>query len=228
MSIKSDIEQDCNLCIEYMKEIRKEQLKENFIKEIHKIAYIYLDFQSIISNDKTLIIYKEIVSNIVHLLFLSYNIDKKILLMLNRNSIDNIIKIAKSKYEFDDNFKNKKIEEKFEMIKKFNDFNKLEVYSKSIDYMLTEYKKGCGYIHSTKLDYLTTYQTIAEYRKNVITYKDLNNINKFYKNMLLIIFVIYNNEIKNYKNHDKLTRIRSFLYKNYVKEYLKFFYDVDF
>ncbi len=69
MSIKSDIDRDRNLCIEYMKEIKNEQLKENFIKEIHKIAYVYLDFQSIISNDKTLIIYKEIVSNIVHLLF---------------------------------------------------------------------------------------------------------------------------------------------------------------
>lgn len=224
---RKDIREDAEKCILYIEEIQKIKLTQcdkSKFKSIHKIAYKYLELESILEEKESKKYFKEIVSNIIHLLYSSSTLNKKIVNMLNRNSIDNLIKMAKLEFAFDKDFRKKHIEDKFKEIKFHNSYNNMSAYTQTLDYLLNEYKNACGYIHSTKCSYLTLYDNIKDYYEDSY---NLNNVIKFYKRVLFIVLVIYEKDLKT-KNHEILCEIRSLLEKDKLKEYVNFFYNADF
>lgn len=215
---------DSNLCYEYLSNIYKDEIKSKEFKRIHKIAYIYLELDNLLDSDESKKFYKEILSNIIYMMYSIKTLTEKTVNMLNRNTIDNLLKICKLKYTLSDDFRKKHIEDKFKDIKYYNSFNEIGSYCKVIDFLLNEYKEACGYIHSTKDKYLDLCDNLKEYTLYEIDY---NKLDRFYKRVLFLLLVVYEKDLKS-KNFEKKSIIRGYVEKEYLKEYLNYFYDARF
>lgn len=224
MNMYKDLKEDAHQCYLYLQELSSDNNDRIYFNKIHKIAYSYLQLNNILNDDESKIYYQEILSNIICMLYSYKTLSEKIINMLNRNTIDNILRICRLKYKFTDEFRKKYIEDKFKMIKQHNSYNSITAYSKKLDYLLNEYKIACGYVHSTQLDYLSLCSNLKEYSLGCI---DFDKINKFYKNVLFILLVIYESDLKK-KNYETVCKVRTYLDKNDLIEYVNYFYCANF
>ncbi len=224
MKRSDHLKDDSILCYEYLNDIYKLQIENKEFNRIHKIAYIYLELDNLLDSDESKKFYKEILSNIIYMLYSIKTLTEKTVNMLNRNTIDNLLKICKIKYNLSKDFRKKHIEDKFKDIKNYNSFNEIDSYCRAIDFLLNEYKEACGYIHSTKDEYLDLCENLKEYTLYKIDY---NKLDRFYKRILFVLLVIYEKDLKS-KSFEKKAIIRSYIEKDYLKEYLNYFYDAGF
>lgn len=224
--MRESIKKDAENCYCYLEKKYNVEIDKNSFKKIHKIAYTYLNLDLLIEDQECKVYFEEILSNIICILY-SFNIQTdKIISMINRNTIDNLLRICKIKYNLGVEFSRLNIEKKFNTIKAYNSFDKLEAYSKCLDFLLNEYKIACGYIHSTNEEYLSTNNNLKEYNFDVL-HVNVDKIVKFHEKILFILLVIFEKDLRN-KNHDICCQVRSYLNKSYIKEYVKYFYNARF
>lgn len=224
MKKNEHLRNDSVLCYEYLSNIYKDEIKNEEFKRIHKIAYIFLELDNLLDSDESNKFYKEILSNIIYMLYSIKTLTEKTVNMLNRNTIDNLLKICKLKYNLSNDFRKKRIEDKFKEVKNYKSFNEMNSYCKSIDFLLNEYKEACGYIHSTKDEYLDLCGNLKEYTLYKIDY---NKLDRFYKRILFVLLVVYEKDLKS-KSFEKKSIIRGYVEKEYIREYLNYFYDAGF
>ena len=224
MKKNEHLKKDSKLCYEYLSDVYKSAIDNKDFNRIHKIAYIYLELGNLLDGDESKKFYSEIQSNIIYMLYSIKTITEKTACMLNRNTIDNLLRICKLKYNLSNDFRKMYIEDKFKTIKNYNSYNEIFAYCKNIDYLLNEYKNACGYIHSTKDKYLDLCENLMEYTSYNPNY---NNLDKFYKRILFILLVVYEMDLKN-KSFEKKSIVRSYLERNDLKEYLNYFYNANF
>jgi hypothetical protein len=226
-----DLKRDCEQCFElYKSEANKTNLENySMFSILHNIAFNYIALRLVLNeNDETYKFINEIISNTIQVLATFSFIDEKLLFSLNRNSVDNFIKISKTKFNFTEEFSRKKIEKKFNDIASYKSYNQCSKYRSAIDHLLNRYKVYCGYIHSTKIEYMELYSNLRNYYDS----KGLNDNNiketeKFYKKMMFALLFIYKEDIED-KNHDIISNIRSFCYKEDIRDFVKYFFDVNF
>lgn len=138
------------------------------------------------------------------------------------------MKIYKDISEENSEFSKLRVEDKFKKIKQYKGYNDCELYTKSLDYIFDRYKNYCGYIHSTQEEFLSLSISVINFYNGIpIKNNVIDEYIKFYKKLFIILLFIYKEKLDKV-NHEELIKIRSFCFKNDIKEYLKYFYNIKF
>lgn len=193
MAKYNEVKEDFQSTYKYLSSINFEKLvmessTKDFLRQIHRAAYI-LDIWRIGLEKvhKENIFVDEIFSSFVQIMYISILKDDKILYMLYRNIVDNLIKVCKENYPITNNYTIDVLTE-LQQINKNN-----EVVTKAFEKILTLYKICCGYVHSTEEKYLKLDTCLKEYSS--LDIKILNQCsNHFYmlaKNVNYILLFMY-------------------------------------
>lgn len=230
MAKYNEIKKDFQYTYEYLSTINFQKLvmessTKDFLRQIHKAAYIFDIWRiGLEKRHKENIFIDEIFSSFVQIMYISILKDDKILYMLYRNIIDNLIKICKENYPITNDYTIDVLIE----LQKVNKNN--EVIAKAFERILTLYKICCGYVHSADEKYLKLNACLKEYSN--LDIKLLNQCSNHFcmlaKNVNYIFIFVYDEIYETQFAPKEKQLINSFCDKDVLKKIFLLKYGVQY
>lgn len=230
MGKNNEIKRDFQCTYNYLSNLNFERLvmenaTRDFLRQIHKAAYIFDIWRiGLEKANKNNVSIDEIFSSFVQIMYICVLKDDKILYMLYRNVIDNLIKVCKERYLVTNSFTIDALID----LQKINKDN--EITSKAFESILTLYKISCGYVHSTEEKYLKLDTCLKEYGSLELSIFD--QCNKHFctlaKNINYIFLFMYDEVYEMQLNPKEKQLINSFCNKDILKKIFLIKYGVQY
>lgn len=212
---------------DYIRDLKNESILLG-LKQVHRASYIFLLWRMHLKNNKinydnTL---EEIASTIVQVIHILVYRDVKILYMLYRNIIDNFVKYSRNYLKLAPETYTLQVFEKILDEPKIK--NNHILYS-SYTNILNIYKFCCGYVHSTRHEFLSLSKGLIDYircdeRKEKKFKKCVNDFILLLKNINYIFICYYSDIYENFSIEERQI-INWFCDKEVLKKIYSYLYD---